>query len=276
MTWHAEEGEITLQGMEATVFKDAILDMCDTICCEDNDEECIFGGAKFFDQMTRTQQLASLEKVSHYLFHTTDECLELTAWSEATLASILQQIRIHTHLEIDAGEVNQLRHFLSGQLEEVIDSSDWDDIKKWNGVLDGYESRFLWDMDYENEIISDLPPEFAQQHRRTFGIQDDYYSAIPPDLESEWDIHHATKRIWMEIDGRKKLKMTVTLTVDVPASLSIEADDEGMQTVRGCYPSVILMRDLGGGDADEDNEQFHDFFMDGSETDHRIEELPST
>lgn len=276
MTWHAPEGEIKLQGKEAAIFRDSILTMCDTICGEDNDEECTFGGAKVFDRLTRTQKLASLEKVSHYLFHATSECLELSAWSEATLASILQQIRILVHLELDAGESNYFRKFLSEHLEYEIESSDWNDITEWESALDAYESRFLWDMDFENETISDLPPEHAKYQRRTFGIDDNYFSSISPDLETEWDIRYAKKRIRMEIDGRKKLRMTVTLTVDVPASLSIETDDEGMQTAHGCFPSVILMRDLGDGNADEANDKFYDFFMDGSETDHRIEEWPST
>ena len=77
----------------------------------------------------------------------------------------------------------------------------------------------------------------------------------------------------MEIDGKKTIKMTATLTIEVPASLAVENGSDGIQTIRRCFPSVPLMRDLGEGDAVEANDILYDFFLDGSIADHSIEDL---
>ncbi|TWU20327.1 hypothetical protein [Bythopirellula polymerisocia] len=204
MTWHAQAGEIVLRGKEADIFRDAILSMCDLIATESRDEESAFGGARVFDHMTRTQQLASLGEVTRYLFHATEECLPLTAWSEATLASILHEIRTSVHLEIEKGGDDKLRQTIREMFEEEWEPIDWNDVCEWDYVLDAYESRFLWDTDFEDDSLSDLPPEQAKLVRELLGITDDYYASISPDLESEWELLHGTKRVWMEIDGTKR------------------------------------------------------------------------
>ena len=76
MTWHAQDGEMVLHGKESHIFRETILYMCDMITAERSDEDSTFGGATVFDRMTRSQQLASLEIVSGYLFHATGECLD--------------------------------------------------------------------------------------------------------------------------------------------------------------------------------------------------------
>ena len=201
MTWHAQEGDMTLHGREAQIFREAILEMCERIRSEEDDEHCVFGGVKVFDRMTRTQQLASLEKVAEYLFHDTDQCLELTAWSEATLASILQLIRSHVHLEIDYGQSDTLRGFLAQEMECETESDKWNDHNEWEWSLEGYESRFLWDVDFEDDTVADMPPESARIHREMFGIADEYFSAIPPDLESGDNIPSIIERISKSISG---------------------------------------------------------------------------
>lgn len=273
MTWHAPEGELTLHGKEAAIFREAILEMCDYILDEDGDEGTVFGGARVFDRMTRSQQLASLEKVAKHLFHATDECLELSAWSEATLASILKQIQINIHLEIDGGEGEEIRRFLDRHLDYDIDPAKWDEHQEWDLNMDAYESRFLWDADFQNDTMSDMSPDRAEHLRKMFGIDDDYFLSVPPDLEAEWDIPRAAKRIWMIIDGKKTVQMTVTLTADVPASLVVGKSEEFGQIIRRCYPSMILMRDLGNGSAEEVDDELFDFFSSDGVFDHHIKEV---
>ena len=222
MTWHAQGGQIVLSGKEPDIFREAILFMCDMVSHESTHEGSTFGGATAFDRMTRTQQLASLEIVSRYLFHATDECLPLTAWSEATLASILHEIRSSVHLEMEEGGDDKLRKTIRELLDDELESFDLDDVSEWDSVLDAYEDRFLWDLDFEDDALADLSPEHAKHIRDIMTISDDYYSSIPPDLESEQDLRQGTKRVWMEIDGKKEIKMTATLTIEVPASGSGE------------------------------------------------------
>ena len=173
MTWHAQDGQIVLSGKEADIFREAILYMCDMVSNESTDEGSTFGGATVFDRMTRTQQLASLEIVSRYLFHATDECLPLTAWSEATLASILHEIRASVHLEMDEGGDDKLRKTIRELLDDELESFDLDDASEWDSAMDGYEDRFLWDLDFEDDALADLSPEHAKHIRDIMTISDD-------------------------------------------------------------------------------------------------------
>jgi hypothetical protein len=111
--------------------------------------------------------------------------------------------------------------------ECVVSTDDWDNWSEWDVFLDSYEDRFLWDIDFEDIEIPDMPPDQADSVRQMMGITDDYYSSVPPDLDNDRDIADAVKRIWMCIDGTRTIKMTVTLTTEVPASLEIKKDEDG-------------------------------------------------
>ena len=271
MTWHAQDGDLVLLGDEANLFRDAILFLCDEISEATDDADSFYGGASVFDQMARTQQIASLALVTKYLFHETEDCLELSAWSEATLASILAQIRMLLHLEVNEGDKDEIRCVISRLTEYEASSEDWDNLPEWDAILEAYEDRFLWDNDFEDTEITDLPPDHADSVRQMMGISDEYYSAVPPDLDDDRDLADAVKRIWMCIDGTKTIKMTVTLTAEVPASLEIKNDEEGYQTIRGCFPSMIIMQDDGEGGGSQVDDELDYFFMNGCEMDHSIE-----
>jgi hypothetical protein len=206
MTWHAQDGDLVLQGDEAELFRDAIHYICDEISDEYVDDPGVYGGASVFNQMTRTQQLASIELVAKYLFHETEECLELSAWSEATLASILAQIRTFLHLEIDEGDEDEIRCVISVLTEYELSGDDWNDWSEWDPVFDAYEDRFLWDLDFENDVFMDMPPDHAGVIRQMMNISDEYYASIPPDLGGDHEIVAATTRIQMCIDGSEQSK----------------------------------------------------------------------
>ena len=128
----------------------------------------------------------------------------------------------------------------------------------------------------ESEGIVDMPPDHANSVRQMMGISDEYYSSVPPDLDDDRNIADAAKRIWMCIDGTKTIKMTVTLTAEVPASLEIKNDEDGYQTIRGCFPSMIIMQDDGEGGGSQVDDELDGFFIDGSVMDHSIEVVGHT
>jgi hypothetical protein len=247
--------------------------MGDLIAGAVSDDESTFGGAAVFDAMTRSQQLASLETVSQNLFHRTEKCLELTAWSEATLASILNEVRTFVLTETDESETSECRDTVAAALGGDAEIDDYDSTEEWESVLEAYEDRFLWDLDYEDNVVGDLPPEHASMIRNLMAISDDYYSAVPPDLKYEEDVRHSYRRLLMAIDGRKTIRMTATLTCEVPASFRIQNSEQAGQTLDEFFPAIILMRHAGGGDASQVSDEQEAFFLDGSEFDHTIEEL---
>ena len=91
------------------------------------------------------------------------------------------------------------------------------------------------------------------------------------EADDDRDIADAVKRIWMCIDGTQTIKMTVTLTAEVPASLEIKDDEDGYQTIRGCFPSMIIMQDDGEGGGSQVEDDLDHFFMNGCVMDHSIE-----
>jgi len=200
MTWHAQDGDLVLLGDEASLFRDAILFLCDEISEAIDDEDSFYGGARVFDQMTRTQQIASLELVTKSLFQETKDCLELSAWNEATLAAILAQIHTLLQMEIDEGDKDEIRCVLSRLTECDLSKDDWNDWSEWDTILDGYEDRFLWDNDFEDTEMTDMPPDCAASVRQMMGIADEYYASVPPDLDDDCEIDDAVTRIGMYID----------------------------------------------------------------------------
>lgn len=65
-----------------------------------------------------------------------------------------------------------------------------------------HRDRFLLNADFEDDQLTDLPPEHAQLTREMMCIDDDYLAAIPPDLELERGVQHGGKRLMMANDGK--------------------------------------------------------------------------
>ena len=195
MTWHAQAGKLVLSGVEAKLFASALVAMGDAILQAADDDASRFGGAKLFDRMSRSQQLASLEVVARHLFHETPTCLPLTAWSEATLASVLNEAKILVLEEVEEGKTSEYRQMVDNvvDLDEAVE--DWHDPNEWEELLDCYEDRFLWDLDYEDEAATDLSPELSLQNRAMMGIVEDYYTAIPPDIAADDTLENGSGRV---------------------------------------------------------------------------------
>lgn len=201
MTWHAQDGKLVLEGDEGALFRDSILMMSDAIACAADDEDSSFDAAAVFDSMSRSQQLAALAVVARYLFHETPECLPLTAWSEATLASVLREVKRKVVFEVVEGKGDRHRRAVleaTGLADEV---EDYDDADEWDMLMDAYEDRFLWDDDYADVEIPDLAPGPASLTRHMLGILDDYYTAVPPDLPAGVSLQQGAKRVELAIDG---------------------------------------------------------------------------
>lgn len=195
MTWHAQAGKLVLSGAEAKLFASALVAMGDAILQAADDEAYRFGGAKVFDRMSRSQQLASLEVVARHLFHETPTCLPLTAWSEATLASVIHEAKLLVLEEVELGETSEYRQMLLDTVDLNEEVKDWDDPDEWEDLLDCYEDRFLWDLDYEDDEATDLSPELSRRHQAVMGIVESYYSAIPPDLGADDSIEDGVRRL---------------------------------------------------------------------------------
>lgn len=191
MTWHAQAGKLVLRGNEAKLIAEAVLRVCDAILDAADDEESFFEVAAVFDRMSRSQQVAALETVARYLLHETPQCLPLTAWSEATLATVLDEAKRLVRLDVNDGD-------RAGYRETVVDAlgiDEWEDPEEWEAVLDCYDERFLWDLDYQDERGLDSPPDQEAATREVMGISNDYYTSPPPDLGAHDTLQDGAGRV---------------------------------------------------------------------------------
>ncbi len=194
MTWHTQRGDRTIIGAEAALIREAlayIVDMVDDEIRESGDH-WEFGVAAF-DRLEPPARLAMLAEVGWSLLRDTESYPELTALNEATVAVLFNAIEQGLELEIDCQshcdpEVRfGWRRLLLDAIAEGSDLSDLPsvdccDMDEWQIIIEALSDWILWDHDFNSgEYFLDTPPEHADIMRERFGIDDEYYRAIPPD-----------------------------------------------------------------------------------------------
>ena len=194
MTWHSQRGDRTLTGAEAVLIRETlayVVDMVEEDITESADP-WEFGVAAF-DRLEPSARLAMLAEVGWALLRDTESYPELTALNEATVAVLFNAIEQGLEFEIDCHNENELearfswRRVLLDAITEGNDLSDLPsvdcrDMSEWQFIIETLSDWILWDHDFASgEYFLDTPPEQADMMRERFGIDDDYYRAIPPD-----------------------------------------------------------------------------------------------
>lgn len=194
MTWHTQCGDRTLTGAEAVLIRETlayVVDMVeDDITAEADPWE--FGVAAF-DCLEPPARLAMLAEVGWHLLRDTESYLELTALNEATVAVFFKAIGQGLEFEVECHNEFELqasfgwRRLLLDAVKEGSDLSDLPsvdcrDMSEWQFIIETLSDWILWDHDFASgEYFLDTSPEHAGMMREQFGIDDDYYRAIPPD-----------------------------------------------------------------------------------------------
>lgn len=193
MTWRTEIGERALTGAEAALFRESLGNAVDMVEAEiAGDSDPWEFGVPVFDQLAAQAKLALLAEVGWALLQDTDACPKLTAINEAAVAILFANIEHSLHLEVDAlkdGYEDSLfwRPLVLEVFREIGDTIDLPDLdctdtEDWNLLVDVLSQRILWDDDFNDaDRFLDAPPDEADSLRDQFGIDDDYYRAIPPD-----------------------------------------------------------------------------------------------
>lgn len=197
--WHSPEGKTTFTGPFAYVLAYSIGSMTELLEAylgdEDDDYEL---GHLAFDRLTDEQKIWSLHRVAFGLLDRKTEIVPLTAYLEATIASIFRQIESDIDLEIQATEMepdedhSSLRTAIlaayeldGGNSPEVLMDDeepltvDCDDTDEWIMAMEILEGKVLWDDDYDLDMFDDMPPAQSESVKDEAGISDDYYAAIP-------------------------------------------------------------------------------------------------
>jgi hypothetical protein len=181
--WHTEIGDRILQGAEAKVFAEGLLDLVDeTYLNPENDYKL---GIPIFDNLTYNQKISILLTIANGLFKKNVRIIELTALNEGAISSVFEHIRNGLMFEVEEN-MKPCWRVLVGEalielgLEEIppLESRESDE---WDCCIDSLSDQILWDTDYLQDKILDDSPEVATEIKETCGINKDYFIDVTPD-----------------------------------------------------------------------------------------------
>jgi hypothetical protein len=185
-------------------------------------------GIAVYDSLSVSQRLGLLHQVARHLLTPTAVPMELSASVEAAVAAIYVEIRDQVAIEIDlfpderlsgSGQPTWRRRVLDAQQQLFgVPEAQWQtepravlsadcqpgcvawpeatctEIGRWELLIDGLCDAVLWDRDFElAETFMDVDPGVSRQRRRLLGIEDDYFTAVPPDPRPGEVLH----LVWM-------------------------------------------------------------------------------
>ena len=212
--YRTPEGERTLKGAEAALFRDALGDLAHGICAFG--EELGGYGVEVFDRLTIGQQLYLLDLIGHALLVEAVAPPPLTAAVEGAVATVFASARGCVGAEADADSQGDDDAGCLTWREKVLacfPADEWTDddplpdvhcrdVAEWNLLIECIENGILWDDDWAaEELFADEPPEVARRIKRELNIEDDYFVWVPHD-PAEAELPAILERL-RELTGRK-------------------------------------------------------------------------
>jgi hypothetical protein len=164
-----------------------------------------------YDRLEAGEKAFALAEVARALTSKSDPPLQ-TQWSEATIYAVFETIAAAVAGEIDLCDEDDLfarspyshewRSLVADaerQVRELIDDEDeYIDVasvdqSEWNSVvLECLSEEILWDLDFLDNDIPDLPPRASSEAHSFFGIHGEYYTATVP-VVSEKELKEAER-----------------------------------------------------------------------------------
>jgi len=167
----------------------------------DDDYDGLMGYPAFVSQ-TLAQKAWTLHKIAFCLLNKETPVFSLTAYSEATLDAVLGNVEtlIVSDIECSGNEDDDdpeywylLRRAILAVVN-IIDpellveddgtpplTAECSDVERWETAMGYIFSSIMWDKDYADVELEDMPPEVSKEVKNFLGILDDYCTAIPYD-----------------------------------------------------------------------------------------------
>jgi len=183
--YHTPRGDRILLGAERRFFVESLGTIIDLLATDDME----FGVAPF-DELQRNQKLVVLYISARGLLRPGEPPPKLTAFIESAVATVYEFAEVQVHQELDDPELRQgtpywRRLVLEAAREQIEPDELPDDTsgdkETWTLLMECLAGRVLWDSDYEWRESLDLPPEESRHFHATLGVDDDYYTDVPPD-----------------------------------------------------------------------------------------------
>jgi len=209
--WHTAKGDRTLSGPEADLFRLAAGSLLVHLVECDGDWP---NDVPTFDQLLLGQKVALLREISIALLRKKESPPRFTALNEATIAAVYEELFNELEAEVEFANGAELR-------QAVVDALEWtnkefkDDVRiprascrdtdEWQLMIDCCLDFVLWDRDFDLEHILDAPPETAATERKMLGINEDYFTAIPPD-PTDTQVKRYVNELFRLLVGRRSAR----------------------------------------------------------------------
>ncbi len=182
--WHTNNGDRTLDGVEARLFAEALWDFAEGLEIAEGDYDV---GLKVFDSLTYGQKAFLLSIIGKGLLVPNEPIRKLTAIVESAIAAVFDHLKISVAIEIDEPDIegNWRKMILTVRKQEDAEDlpdEDCEDEEEWFIEIEALSYMILWDADYEDEdFYVDMSPEKNQELKELMRIRDDYFLDVPED-----------------------------------------------------------------------------------------------
>lgn len=187
--WWTAYGERTLEGAEAILFAETLLNLVDEIRLSRFDDYYV--GVKVFDGLTLGQKISVLSIIGNGLLRADIPCVELTEVVEGAIAAVFEHLINLIAAEIDEPEpgfdwrekVIAARRAIGGQ---DIPASTCNDLEEWIVEVESLTEAILWDADYDDDdIYPGHSLDDSKWLRSMAEVSDYYHYAVVDDLCKE-------------------------------------------------------------------------------------------
>jgi hypothetical protein len=174
--WWTAYGKRTLEGAEAILFAETLLNLVDEIRLSQFDN--YYTGVEVFDSLTFGQKISVLAIIGNGLLRMNVPCVELTDVTEGAVGAVFEHLINLIAVEIDGPmrgsnwrvKVIAARRAAEGQ---DIPASTCDDLEEWIMEVGSLAESVLMDAGYDDDYLYlDPLPEDSKWLKRIAGISD--------------------------------------------------------------------------------------------------------
>jgi hypothetical protein len=184
--WWTAYGERTLEGAEAILFAETLLNLVDQIKINQFNDYNI--GIQIFDELTFEQRISVLSIVGTGLLRVDVPCVKLMEVAEGAIASVFEHLINLIAVEIDgpAFDSDWREKVIAARkttATEHVLASTCEDLEEWIDEVEALTERILWDIVYDDDYIYlNHSPEDSIWLKNIEGMSDSYYLEALEDL----------------------------------------------------------------------------------------------
>lgn len=198
--WNTSDGERKPKGAERALLVEAVVGLNESLLLAAETDGIYEVGVPVFDSIPNDQRSLVLLSVAERLLGD-EPAPDLFAWNDGVILALFTHVK--ERLEIEVGDPKGgaywrklvqeawMENCFSSEVGETEDDQgpnqpiDSADTEGWWWKVNCLAELILYDSDCDDDTAMDLPAEEAGELKRRLGIEEDYYTAVPPRFSDE-------------------------------------------------------------------------------------------